>query len=489
MAVTPEPGFTIETVGRPDPPDNALRRGCVTILILAALVLRPYADPRRGDFALYLQARSFAQLRLDIPLPPDVAVPADVLLRDGRYYASAPPGASLVLVPFVWAGWLLDELTGGRLGRQAARGWSVSNAEYAAVHTANLFVLAGILYFLTRLGSVLLADRSPGVVTRAAELLFFTAPLWHESSHPTSVLPATMFMLGTTAFVFEARSERAPWVRAGALAAAAILVRPTDVVLVLLLLAYALGVARRPIMAALRFAAPLAAGLVLLFGVNAAMHGAPLGTSSETADSPVGARFGTPLPVGLVGLTVGAISDRGHERGEGVRYRMVLADASTPWKRVRGLLLVMPVVVFGIAGLLRLERADQRAEAAVIGGGLLLLLLLFAQSDRWFGDPVTPLASRLLTEAMPAWCLVTVAWADEAKGLRRSVFLVATCWSAANQLLVVLNPYVAALSGVDVTAEHVWKIASLLLVASLFAWLAEGTRRGYVEDVASPRLP
>ena len=41
MAVTPEPGFTIETVGRPDPPDNALRRGCVTILILAALVLRP----------------------------------------------------------------------------------------------------------------------------------------------------------------------------------------------------------------------------------------------------------------------------------------------------------------------------------------------------------------------------------------------------------------------------------------------------------------
>ena len=49
---------------------------------------------------------------------------------------------------------------------------------------------------------------------------------------------------------------------------------------------------------------------------------------------------------------------------------------------------------------------------------VLLLLLLFAQSDRWFGDPVTPLASRLLTEAMPAWCLVTVAWADEAKGLR-----------------------------------------------------------------------
>ena len=259
MAVTQEPGFTIEAVGGPEPPDNALRRSCVTILILAALVLRPYADPRRGDFALYLQAKSFAQLRLDIPLPPGASIPADVSLRDGRYYASSPPGASLLLVPFVWAGWLVDELTGGRLGRQAARGWGVSNAEYAAVHIANLFVLAGILYFLTRLGRVLLAGRSPGVVTRAAELLFFTAPLWHESSHPTSVLPATMFMLGTTAFVFEARSERAPWVRAGALAAAAIIVRPTDLVLVLLLLAYALGVARRPIVAALRFAAPLAA--------------------------------------------------------------------------------------------------------------------------------------------------------------------------------------------------------------------------------------
>jgi len=489
MAVNPEPGFTIEPVGAPEPPDETLRRGFVTILILAALILRPYADPRRGDFALYLQARSFAQLRLDIPLPPDVAIPAEVVMRDGRFYADAPPGASLLLVPFVWIGWLLDELTGGRLGRQAARGFHVSNGEYAAVHVANLFVLAGILYFLTRLGRVLLAARSPGVVTRAAELLFFTAPLWHESSHPISVLPATMFMLGTTSLVFEARSERAPWVWAGALAAAAILVRPTDLVLALLLLAYALGVARRPIVAALRFAAPLAAGLVLLFGLNAATHGASLGTSGarETVDSAVRTHFGTPLPVGLVGLTVGAISGPGPVDGR--QRTMVLPDASTPWKRVRGLLLVMPVVLFGIAGLLRLDRADQRAEAAVIGGSFLLLLLLFAQSSRWFGDPATPLASRFLTEAMPAWCLVTAAWAEDAKGFRRSLFFLATCWSACNQLLVVLSPYVAALSGVDVTAEHVWKIASLLLVASLFAWIAEGTRRGYAEDAASPRLP
>jgi hypothetical protein len=487
--VTSEPGFTIETAGGAEPPDRTLRRGFVTILILAALILRPYADPRRGDFALYLQARSFAQLRLDIPLPPDVAIPAEVVMRDGRFYAAAPPGASLLLVPFVWVGWLLDESTGGRLGRQAAGGFNVSNAEYAAVHVANLFVLAGILFFLSRLGRVLLAARSPGIVTRAAELLFFTAPLWHESSHPVSVLPATMFMLGTTSLVFQARSERAPWVQAGALAAAAILVRPTDLVLAMLLLAYALGVARRPIVAVLRFAAPLAAGLVVLFGVNAATRGASLGTSGsrETVDSAVRMHFGTPLAVGLVGLTVGAISGRGP--GDGKQGTMVLPDASMPWKRVRGLLLVMPVVLLGIAGLLRLERADQRAEAAVIGGSFLLLLLLFAQSSRWSGDSATPLASRFLTEAMPAWCLVTAAWADEAKGFWRSLFLIAACWSAGNQLLVVLSPYVAALSGVDITAAHVWKIASLLLIASLFAWLAEGTRRGYVEDVASPRLP
>ncbi|HUE39402.1 MAG TPA: hypothetical protein VMR29_07850, partial [Candidatus Binatia bacterium] len=60
--------------------------------------------------------------------------------------------------------------------------------------------------------------------------------------------------------------------------------------------------------------------------------------------------------------------------------------------------------------------------------------------------------------------------------------------SAGNQLLVVLSPYVAALSGVDATGAHVWKVGSLLLIASIFAWLAEGTRRSYAEG-PTPRFP
>jgi len=488
MALTPEPGFTIETIGVPRPAEPTLRGGFATILILAALVVRPHADARRADFALYLQARSFAALRLDIPRPPDAIVPADVMLRDGLYYADAAPGAPLLLVPFVWAGWVLDALTDGRLGSQQTGGWRVRNGEYLAVHSANLLFLAGVLYFLTRLSLVLMRTRSPATILRASDLLFFTAPLWNECSHPVTFLPATMFLVGATACVFEARSERAPWLTAGALAAGAVFVRPTDVVLTLLLLAYGIGVARRPTAAALRFAAPLSLAVLALIVVNGAMHRAPLGGfPSASTDDARATGFETPLLDGLVGLTVGAISGPVSEDDE-ERRAMVIPDASTPWKRVRGLVLVMPVVLFGIAGLLRLDREDQRAEAAVIGGSFVLLLLLFARSSRWYGDGTTPLASRFLTEAMPAWCLTTAAWSEEIKGWRRSLFMIATCWSAGNQLLVVLSPYVAALSGVDATGAHVWKVGALLLIASIFAWLAEGTQRSYTEG-PTPRFP
>ena len=40
MALTPEPGFTIETVGVPPPAAPTLRGGFATILILAALCIR-----------------------------------------------------------------------------------------------------------------------------------------------------------------------------------------------------------------------------------------------------------------------------------------------------------------------------------------------------------------------------------------------------------------------------------------------------------------
>ena len=476
MAVSVEPGFTIETIGEPDPFRPRIRYGFVTILVLGALVARPYVDPHRADFALYLQARSFAALRLDIPLPANAAIPADVVARDGRYYGNAAPGGPLLLVPFVWAGWLLDALTDGRLGTQEVAGWRVPNAEYAAVHAANLCFLAGILFFFTRLAVVLLPERSPPIILRGAELLFFAAPLWSLCSHPTTFLPATMFLLGATALVFEGRRLRAPWVEAGLLAAGAVFVRPTDVILVLVLLAYGVSVAVKPVNAGLRFLAPVIVSAALLLGANAALHGAALGTSYDGGSGGASdARFTTPLAEGLVGLTVGGISGRDATDPED-RRSMVVPDASTPWKRVRGLVWLMPVALFGIPGLLRLDRDDQRAEAAVIGGSLVLLLLLFARSSHWYGEVSMPLASRYLTEAMPAWCLATAAWAEEAKGWRRSFFIIATCWSAGNQLLVVLQPYSSVLSGIDVTAQHVWKIASLLLVTSVFAWVGEGMR-------------
>jgi hypothetical protein len=282
-----------------------------------------------------------------------------------------------------------------------------------------------------------------------------------------------MLLLAATIATFAARDkprgEGLEW--AGALAAIGLMVRPTNVVVVLVLLAYVLGTSASPWIAARRFAAPLLVALVALIAADGVMGGAVLQREGH-------ARFPTPLGEGLFGMTLGAVGSR----GEATPWPAAAVPSLTmPWNRMRGLLLVMPVVMFGIPGLVRLVRDGKRAEACVIGGSFALLFLLFARYSRWCGAAGIPLASPFLNEAMPGWCLATVAWSEHAERSWRSWFVIAACWSAANQALVVFGTYGAMLGGADGMGPEVWRIGTLLIITALFAWIGEGVWRSYGE--------
>jgi hypothetical protein len=82
---------------------------------------------------------------------------------------------------------------------------------------------------------------------------------------------------------------------------------------------------------------------------------------------------------------------------------------------------------------------------------------------------------------MPGWCLATVAWSERAERSWRSWFVIAACWSAANQALVVFGTYGAMLGGADGMGPEVWRIGTLLIITALFAWIGEGVWRSYAE--------
>jgi len=449
------------------------------MLLLAAVTLWPDADPRRAEFGLYLQARSFADLSLAIRRPSTAQIlPPGVTLEDGRYYLRSAPGAALALVPFIWFGRMLDGVSGGILGAQEAGGWNVRTAEYAAVYAAGPVFLAAILFLVIRLGGKLVLSSAAAV--RAGQLLFFAAPLWHESTRPGAALPSTMLLLAATALVFGARhqprGEGLGW--AGAFAGAALMVRPTDAVVVLLLLAYVLGTMPSPGVAARRFAAPLLIAIGTLIAVDGAMSGAALQRDPH-------ATFATPLVGGLLGMLVGAV---GPVASAAQCAGPVLPSLGTPWNHLRGLLLLMPVIVFGGPGLVRLSRQGKREEALVVGASLGLLLLLFARYSGWCGMAGIALPSGFLVEAMPAWCLAIAAWSESASRSWRSWFVIAACWSAANQVLVVFSSYATMLSGSDGRSPQVWEIGALLIVSALFVWIAEGVWRSYA-DAREGRAP
>jgi hypothetical protein len=468
MALKSKEYFTMEVAG-PRPRRRPLQQGRLpAMLLLAAMTLWPDADPRRAEFALYLQARSFADLGVAIDRPSTAAaLPPGLTTRDGRHYLQSAPGAALSLVPFVWFGRIVDGLSGGLLGVQQAGGWNVRTAEYAAVYAAGPVFLAAILFLVLRFGGVLGLSSLASV--RAAQLLFFTAPVWYESTHPSASLPSTMLLLAATTAVFAARDKpRGEGLeRAGTLAAAALMVRPTNLVLVLLLLAYVLGTSPSTWVAARRFAAPLLVAVVALIAVDGATGGAVLQRDQSS--------FATPLGEGLFGMTVGAVGPPGDAPWAVAEW----PSLTMPWNRIRGVLLVMPVAVFGLLGLLRLVRDGKRAEAWVIGGSLALLFVLYARYSRWSGPAGVPLASPFLNEAMPAWCVATVAWSEQAARSWRSWLVIAACWSAANQALVVFGTYGAMLGGADGMGPEVWRIGALLIITALFAWLGEGVWRSY----------
>jgi hypothetical protein len=479
VAVKASEYFTIEAVGS-RAPWRPLHQGRLAVmLLLAAITLWPDADPRRAEFGLYLQARSFADLSLAIRRPSTAqTLPPGLTTHDGHYYLHSAPGAAFTLVPFIWFGRILDGVTGGILGAQEAGGWNVRTAEYAAVYAAGPVFLAAILFLVIRLGGKLAV--SPSASIRASQLLFFAAPLWHESTRPGAALPSTMLLLAATALAFAARDRArgAGLAWAGMLAGAALMVRPTDLILVLVLLAYVFGATPSPWSAARRFAVPLMVAVGVLIAVDGAMGGAALQRDPQST-------FATPLGEGLLGLILGAV---GPVANGAQCSAAVLPSLATSWNRLRGVLLLMPVIVFGVPGLVRLSRQGKRDEAAVIGGSLVLLLLLFARYSGWCGAAGIPLPSPFLAEAMPAWCLAIAAWSERASRSWRSWFFIAACWSAANQALVVFSSYATMLAGADGRSPQVWEIGALLVVSALFAWIGEGVWRSYT-DAREGRAP
>ncbi len=446
------------------------------MLVLATLTLRPQVDLRRGDFPFFLQAKSFAEFRLDVEVPPGAELlSVDMALHDGRYYSHYPPGTSLLLAPFYWAGVGLDRLTGGILGEQRSGGWRVGTLTFIVVHLANVVFLAGIFFCLRRLAA-LFGMASSGFV-RSIALLFFAAPFWNLSSHLTSHLPSTLLVLAATVLTFEARrrGSKILW-SAGLAGGASLLVRPTNALLLLLLASYVAVTFRKSLLSAgIALGFPMLAGGLLLLWLNRAMFGGALVTGyeheitfgkvgEERAVSVVRNRFAMPLGEGLFGLTLGAVSSASPPSGR--PRSAVLPRPELPWDRVRGLLLLMPVIAFAIPGFLRLSHSGMRAETAVLAAEMLLLLLLYAKWSWWFGNAHTPLPCRFLAEAFPGWCLAIAAYSPGARKGSRLLLRFTAAWAILNQMLVVLGVYVHALTGVEPITMTTGKVAAILALGS-----------------------
>lgn len=459
------------------------------MLLLLALTLRPYIDLTRGDFALFLQAKSFAELRLDIPIPPGVReLSSDMSVKDGRYYSHYPPGVSLLLVPFYWAGHALDVVTGGRLGENRSEGWSAGRAAYVSMHFANLLFVAVLIWGLRRLCALLGLSRSASL--HAIVLVLFAAPIWHQAGHLSTQIPSTMLTLVMTVLAFESRGDS--WGKlalSGASGAAAILARPMNVMFVGIVGLYVLLAFHRRLRAAVVFGMPAALGILFTLWFNWAMFGDPwesgyvygIDYGRPGAIKPVlvdnKSAFTLPFVEGFLGLTVGAISG---EPPVGNRVRaMAWPSPMLPWNRVRGILLLMPVVVFGVPGFRRLWREGRKHEAWVLAAELVVPLLVYSKWLFWFANSHTPLPNRYLCEGYPGWLLAVAAYAEHAEGRKHLMVRFTSFWSINVQLLVMVSLYVNYLTGINFVAMETYKVAVFLLVASaLLVWIRERNAAG-----------
>lgn len=449
------------------------------ILAVLALTLRPHVDLTSGDFSYFLQTESLADLRFDVPVPAGAsALPLDMAIKDGKLYSHYPPGTALLLVPFFRLGSALDRATGGLLGAQSLGGWRVERLPLLAMQLANLLFMAAIFLLMRRLAAFFAL--SAGAYLASVVLLVFAAPFWNQSNHVSSHLPATLLVLGASVLVVEGRSTAL----AGLLAGLAVVVRPADAVLAVILAVYA---ARRRGAAALAaFAAPAAIGVTLLLAYNAAVFGTAFesgyqydthfgrGGFQRPALASAEGSFSTPLARGLAGLLAGAMSPQSPLASEvrGVTW----PKPELPWDQVRGLLVVMPVILFAPAGLRRLWREGKRDEAVVVAASFAALLLLYSKWSFWFANGHTPLASRFLCEAYPGICLAIAAYGERAEGMALALVRFAAAWSIANQVFFVATIYLHHLAGVDLAAAATWKVALGLAATSAAAVWVAGSR-------------
>ncbi|MGH9892077.1 MAG: hypothetical protein ACREA0_08870, partial [bacterium] len=460
----------------------------LAMLVLILVTLRPLFDLSGGDFPIYLQAQAFASFRLPIHVPEGASqLPTMLATAGGRYYSVFPPGSALLLVPFYWLGHGIDEITGYGFGKQRIGGWAEGNGAILAVHLSSVVFFAGILLSLRSLSQAL--NAAPGVHIRAGWLLLLAAPFLYLGGHLETHYPSTLFVVLTYAAVF-ARAPSASWIAiAGVAAGTAFLVRPVNVLLCAPIGVYVLTRGTKRIQAAILFAAPVAVALLIGSLLNTAMFGNPLKTSYQTsldfgpsgkqlrAISGITGGFTTPLAEGLFGMTFGAVSElqrseRGRER------RMVLPTPWTPWERVRGFVLLMPVLLFAFPGFRQLWRSGRRGEVVCMAATLLVPLFVYAKWFYWYANPHTPLASRYLSEGYPACCLAIAVYGDRASGFGDRALRFATSWSVMAHLLVVVATYVVFLFGVSILDAPAWQVASFLLGSSLAGmWLSTPSQR------------
>lgn len=332
---------------------------------------------------------------------------------DGRHYSQYGLGHSIYGIPFFLAGRALDHIAGERVGRPRAFAkatFSLGSVVAAAVCVALCFLF----------GWHLTGDRRASLYAAAAA--GFGSLLWPYSGFGFNAALAALLLVGSCLAVWVGASHDRP----GALLLAGVLLgfgwitRHEQVLAALPVAAFLLvehaGNRRRLI----RDAALVAPGLLGALGLLALYNQVRFGSPFESGYSPT---FGIE---GFWGLT---LSPGG------------------------SLVLYVPIVLVGLAGLWIMRRGRERAAAVLVGGQFLLFFLFFASLDDWPGGRAY--GPRYMVPSIALLSVATsVAFARASAGWRR-VLLVVLVASSVVQLPGVLVDYSrVSRGGVQLVEQH-----------------------------------
>jgi len=282
----------------------------------------------------------------------------DLAWHDGRYYSAKAPGVALLaVVPYI------------ALDRSGALG-GIARASGSPRDDVDLWALAAVVGALSALLTLALVMRlgdavAPGYGTIAAVTLGLGTLLLPFSSLLFAHVPAVALAFAAFAVLWHRRTSRGAVFAAGVLAGLAVMVEYPLAICAVGLGVYAIAggdAARRGV----SYAVGVAVGACPLFLYNWWAFGSPLHFPYEDA-LPVSGE-GAANERGLFGVSWPSLDTAAHLLFGG-----------------RGLVVITPVVLCGIAALVPLYRRGRRQEAVLIGGLTLAFLLYNTGYDVPFG--------------------------------------------------------------------------------------------------------